>query len=64
MSGWVVSIHVALGQSIKEGALLVTLESMKMQIPIESSCSGIVKEIHVKEEDGVQEGDILMIIEG
>ena len=62
MSGWIVSIHVTQGQRVRAGELLVTLESMKMQIPIESSCTGIVKEIKVKEEDGVQEGDILMII--
>ena len=36
MSGWVVEIFVAPGDRVSEGTRLLTIESMKMQIPIES----------------------------
>lgn len=62
MSGWVVAVHVKEGQRIEKGNELLTLESMKMQIPVESPISGIVQAILVSEEDVVQDGDTLMVI--
>lgn len=62
MSGWVVEICVALGDAVKEGNVLLIIESMKMRIPVESPQRGKVAEIHVKNEDVVQAGDILITL--
>ena len=39
------------------------LESMKMEIPVESPCPGKVIEISVKEADNVGEDQVVAIIE-
>ena len=42
---------------------LIILESMKMEIPVTAPVGGTVKEILVKEQDVVREGQTLAIIE-
>ena len=51
------------GQSIGVGETLVILESMKMEIPVESPLTGTVKEIRVAEGGVVQEGDLIAVVE-
>ena len=51
------------GQQISEGDTIVILESMKMEIPVMAPIDGVVKEIRVKAEDVVQEGDVIAIVE-
>ena len=58
---WQVPAEV--GQSVAEGETLVILESMKMEIPVESPVAGVVTELRVKPEDQVQEGDVIAVIE-
>ena len=56
-------INVKVGQKIDIGDTVVILESMKMEIPIESEFSGIVKEILINEADQVNEDQELIILE-
>lgn len=42
---------------------IAILESMKMEIPISTEQSGIVKEIRVNEGDFINEGDVIAIID-
>lgn len=63
MAGNVWKVIVSVGEKIEKGQNVVILESMKMEIPIAAEASGIVKEIHVKEGDFVNEGDILLEFE-
>ena len=56
-------VHVEPGQTVAEGDTLVILESMKMEIPVESPVAGTVKDVKVKPEDQVQEGDLIATIE-
>tara|TARA_Y100001936_G_scaffold137608_1_gene134402 strand:- start:1146 stop:1355 length:210 start_codon:yes stop_codon:yes gene_type:complete len=56
-------INVQIGQKVDVDDVLVILESMKMEIPIESKHSGIVKEILVKEGDSVNENQEIIILE-
>jgi len=63
MAGNVWKVIVSVGENIEKGQDVVILESMKMEIPIAAEASGIVKEIHVKEGDFVNEGDILLEFE-
>ena len=51
------------GQMVAEGDEIVILESMKMEIPVVTETPGVVREIHVKPEDVVQEGDLIAIID-
>ncbi len=56
-------VHVEVGQAVAEGDVLVILESMKMEIPVESPSSGTVREVRVKPDDVVQDGDVLVVVE-
>ena len=56
-------INVEVGQKVDIGDTVVILESMKMEIPIESEFSGIVKEILINEGDKVNEDQELIILE-
>lgn len=56
-------INVEVGQKVDIGDTVVILESMKMEIPIESEISGIVKEILINEGDQVNEDQELIILE-
>lgn len=63
LPGKVFEIDVALGDTVSQDDPLVTLESMKMEIPIASPADGIVKEILVALEDSVKEGQEVAVIE-
>lgn len=56
-------VHVEIGQAVAEGDTLVILESMKMEIPVESPRSGTVREVRVKPTDVVQDGDVLVVLD-
>ena len=56
-------VVAAEGDSVADGDTLVILESMKMEIPVMSPATGTVREIRVKEQDVVQEGQVLAIID-
>jgi acetyl-CoA carboxylase biotin carboxyl carrier protein len=51
------------GQSIEEGDTVVILESMKMEMPVETEDDGTVKEILCEEGQAVNEGDTLVVLE-
>jgi biotin carboxyl carrier protein len=57
---WQVSAEV--GQSVAAGDVLMILESMKMEIPVEAPSAGTVSEVRVKPEDQVQEGQVLVVL--
>ena len=44
-------INVEIGQKVDIDDIVVILESMKMEIPVESKYKGVVKEILIKEEN-------------
>jgi acetyl-CoA carboxylase biotin carboxyl carrier protein len=56
-------VNAAVGQQIAEGDTVAILESMKMEIPVESPVAGTVVEIKVAANDQVQEGDVIAVIE-
>lgn len=62
MAGSVWKIEVKENDEVKEGDVLIILESMKMEIPIEATHSGVVASINTKEGEFVQEGDCLVKI--
>ncbi|MBN6887047.1 acetyl-CoA carboxylase biotin carboxyl carrier protein [Cytobacillus horneckiae] len=63
MAGTVLNVMVAAGEEVTAGQEVFMLESMKMEIPIESNESGKVAELKVNIGDFVNEGDILLVLE-
>ncbi|MET3682257.1 acetyl-CoA carboxylase biotin carboxyl carrier protein [Alkalibacillus flavidus] len=63
MAGNVWKLMVSEGDSVDASQDVVILESMKMEIPIAAEVSGTVKELKVKEEDFVNEGDVIAVVE-
>ena len=59
----VFKVLVSPGDTVSEGDELVTLESMKMEIPVIAEVSGVVREVAVNEGDVIQGGDLLAVIE-
>ena len=55
-------VVVSQGDPVEEGATLVILESMKMEIPVVTESAGTVSELKVGEGDVVQEGDVIAVI--
>lgn len=63
MPGKVLKIMVKKGDHIKRGDHLLANEAMKMEMTMQAPFDGIVKEIHVKVDNTVESGDLLMEIE-
>jgi len=63
ITGTVWKIEVAVGDEVSEGDTVVILESMKMEMPVESEDEGVVKEILCEEGQAVSEGDALVVLE-
>ena len=63
ITGTVWKIEVAVGDDISDGDTVVILESMKMEMPVESEDDGKVLEIRCEEGQSVQEGDVLVVLE-
>jgi len=62
MPGRIVSITVAVGDSVEAGQTVLTVEAMKMENPVHAPVAGTVKAIHVAEGDTVNPDECLMEI--
>ncbi|WNC12843.1 acetyl-CoA carboxylase biotin carboxyl carrier protein subunit [Brevibacillus brevis] len=63
MAGTVLNILVQPGDEVSAGQDVVVLESMKMEVPIQSEVAGKVSEVRANIGDFVNDGDILVIVE-
>jgi biotin carboxyl carrier protein len=63
MPGTVMAIKVKVGDTVKNGDILLTLETMKMENPIRSTKDGKVKQIVVQPGKFVNVGDRLIVID-
>ncbi|HEV7235995.1 MAG TPA: acetyl-CoA carboxylase biotin carboxyl carrier protein subunit [Ktedonobacteraceae bacterium] len=63
MAGVVLEFLVKQGDKVEVDQDVVMLESMKMQIPVQSTVNGTVKTMKVSEGDFVDDGDVLLEIE-
>ena len=63
ITGKIISVDVKVGQAVKEGDLICTLESMKMENPILAAVSGTVVEVAVKADQVVKSGEKIAVIE-
>jgi acetyl-CoA carboxylase biotin carboxyl carrier protein len=63
ITGTVSRIEKRPGDPVQPGEVVVVLESMKMEMPIEATAPGRVKELRCAEGQPVSEGDVLLVIE-
>ena len=64
VSGNVWKILLEVGADVAEGDVIMILESMKMEIPVESPAAGKLVELKVSAEDQVEEDQVVAVVEG
>ena len=62
MAGTVFTVNVTEGEEVAAGQVVIVLESMKMEIPIEAETAGKVSAINVQVGDFVNEHDVLVTL--
>lgn len=63
ITGTIFKIEKQVGDPVAEGDEVIILESMKMEIPIESPIAGVLTTIYVEEGQAVDEGAVVAIVE-
>lgn len=63
MVGKIINVLVKVGDQVNEDDPIATLEAMKMEMPIVSPVSGVVKEIKVAVGQEVEADAVLAVIE-
>lgn len=63
VTGNVWKVEVEAGARVEEGDVLLILESMKMEIPVEAPAAGTVAEVLVAVEDSVAEDQVVAVLE-
>jgi biotin carboxyl carrier protein len=63
IAGKLCKVEKAVGDAVEEEDVIVIIESMKMEIPVEAPRAGTIARIAVAEGDSIEEGMILAVIE-
>jgi len=63
VQGNVWKVEAAEGDQVRAGDVLVILESMKMEIPVEAPVSGTLVALKVAVEDAVEEDQVIAVID-
>ena len=63
IAGSVFKVETEQGAQVETEDVLMVLESMKMEIPVEAPSAGRVAEIRVAEGESVEEGTVLVVLE-
>jgi acetyl-CoA carboxylase biotin carboxyl carrier protein len=63
ITGVVFQVVARAGDKVGAGDPILILESMKMEIPVESPRAGVVRELKVAEGQTVQEGDVVATLD-
>lgn len=63
LPGKVLKVLVKPGDRVKKGDVVLTIESMKMEVEIFAETEGVIKEVRVKPGDAVNTGDVLVVME-
>jgi acetyl-CoA carboxylase biotin carboxyl carrier protein len=62
ITGTVWKIQKQVGDAVAAGEVLIILESMKMEMELESPVAGTVSELRCQEGQAVAEGDVLVVL--
>lgn len=63
VTGTVWKVEMAVGDAVKEGDIIMILESMKMEIPVEAPGDGVIKSILVEPGHSVEDDQVLCVVE-
>ena len=63
VTGNVWKVQAKVGDLLAEDDVIMILESMKMEIPVEAPIAGKLVELSVVEEDSVDEDQVVAVIE-
>jgi acetyl-CoA carboxylase biotin carboxyl carrier protein len=62
ITGTVWKVEKQVGDRVEQGDTIVILESMKMEMPVESEVAGRVLEVRCAEGEAVVEGAVLAVV--
>lgn len=62
MAGSILRVEVKEGDAVTEASVLLVMESMKMEIPVEATFDGKVTKIHCNEGDLVDQDQLLITL--
>ncbi len=62
ITGTVWKVEVSVGDEVDAGDTIAILESMKMEMPVETDDAGTVEKIHVAPGQAVKEGELLVTL--
>ena len=63
LAGSVFKIEADIGAMVAAGDVLLLLESMKMEVPVEAPIAGKLVELRIAEGEAVAEGQALAVLE-
>jgi biotin carboxyl carrier protein len=63
MTGTVLEVNVRVGEQVNAGQELIVVESMKMEIPLESPSAGTIAEVLVAPQQRIEEGELVLRLE-
>lgn len=63
VTGTVWKVERNVGDQVADGDIIMILESMKMEIPVEAPCAGTIVALSVAPDESVEEDQILCVIE-
>ena len=64
VTGRVLEIHVQVGSKVNVGDDVAKIESMKMEIPVSAEYAGTVTAVAISVDDTVEEGQVIIELEG
>lgn len=63
ITGTVWRVEKAVGDAVEEGEVIVILESMKMEVPVEAPAAGRIAELLCRQGDPVAEDEVLAVLD-
>ncbi len=62
ITGIIWKVECEVGDQIADGDTVAVIESMKMEMPVESEADGTVAEIRCQKGQSASEGDVLVVL--
>ena len=62
MPGTILDVRVKVGDSVKQGDVVMILEAMKMENEILAPCDGTIADVRVQKSSTVDSGALLVVI--